>query len=146
MAVVSGILLGILSTFLVSYAFAVSAPAWLLTGQNTAIVLRLWDVTMVYLLAVGLPAFIIGFVLFKLFAEAKWTHCLALIAGFLLHAHLVAPMLAGNSILIPGASDIAWYGALLGSVVLGAVIAMLLADRFSNDSGQSSDTGQTHSL
>ncbi len=143
-AAISGLLLGILSAFLLSYAFAVSVPAWLLTGENTAIVLRLWDMTMAYLLAVGVPTFIVGLVLFKWLAKAKWSNCLAFIAGFLVHVHLVAPLLAGNAIFIPAASDMAWYGALFGSVVLGAVIALLLADRFTDDSGMHSDAVESH--
>ena len=126
----AGILLGILATVLLSYTSAIAVPGWLLEHPlaegNTNAVLRFWDALVVYSLAVGVPAFVICLVLFKVFIEPCWRVIIALLAGFLVYVHIVSPLMSGEQILVPDSSALAWYLALLANLVVGIGLSAIL--------------------
>jgi len=146
LSILAGVLLAAVSLVLLSYTVAISVPGWLLDNplskDNTLAALRLWDALVAYMLAVGIPSFVVAFSLFKFFAEPKWLDFACMLAGFLIVVHFVSPLLTGSQILVPTFSDLPWYAALFGNLVLGATAAMMLVRRVSYNNGFNSDAGK----
>ena len=145
-AILCGVILAIISVFLLSYAFAIPVPGWVLghpfTVDNTAAVLRFWDAFVVYLLGVGIPSFFMAFVLFKFVVNPKWVYLACMLAGFIIYVHFVSPLSTGDQILVPALRDFPWYAALIGNLVICGTAAMVLVRRFSYNNGFNSDAGK----
>lgn len=130
LSIFAGVSIAVVAIFLLSYTLAIAVPNWLLDHPlaegNTTAVLRLWDGLVVYLLAVGLPAFVLCMVLFKVFVAPGWRAFIAVLAGFLAYVHVIYPLMSKGQILVPGTGDFAWYAALLVNLIVGAALASML--------------------